>query len=103
MLGGPEAKAVVVLGGQHGECHARGLRGSGPLGAVYGRGSEQQWVLVGRCPFLIGKVAEIEMDEHAEAHVDKGLLVLVCCQYGGGLGGLADAQRQPLLIKKAAL
>ena len=64
VFAGPEAKAVMVFGGDDDAFHTGELRGTRPLpGIKFGR-IEHFGVFVPMPPFLIGKGIRAEVDEH---------------------------------------
>ena len=85
-LGGPEAEAVVVLGGEDGELEAGVLEGLGPLAAVEGGGIEDLGVLFAGAPLAIGEGVDTKVDKGGQLQLLPGHLTRV----GLDLGDLSD-------------
>src|SRR5690606_32677263 len=68
-LGGPEAKAVVVLGGEDGIPHARLFSNPRPLTAIESRGVKQCGIFGPVTPLPAGKRNDAKMDKEAKLEV----------------------------------
>ena len=63
---GPQAEAVVMLGGEHDAAEARVLHHLHPLPRIERRGCEQLRVLLAGAPFAVGEGVDAEMHEQRE-------------------------------------
>ena len=76
IFAGPQAEAVMMLGGENQSAHARGFGHLHPLAAIQARGIENSGILPARAPFPAGKGIHAEMDKAVKAHIQPALLPL---------------------------
>ena len=63
---GPQAEAVVVLGGENERSGPSGFGGTGPLSGVEGAGGEDGGILASVAPLTIGEGVDAEMQEQRQ-------------------------------------